>query len=384
MNIEFELLKCNVWKRITAYCFLLFVIFACSERMNSEQVLDLKISDRFGLDLTNSKLTGSLDYPISSIQKSTNKFLVFNSHENRIDTIKFFSEKLSIIEGREIQYEGPKGIAPFNSFVSLGQKIVFVNGQTIFVQDSIEVMRINSNSLQKEDQSSFSNFINGPYEIITSIDVKSNRIYVFSDDFNNNQIKLLEVSLSDSQIDILRFSPLEEIKEHTIRLNQGGFQIENPYHPRILSLNNKLVISYPFTNKFQIYDLKSHDTKIMSPTSDLFKLEKDLPNHQYLDLDFIKFKEISDNWQDDVKFYPIIKLDENRYIRIVRSSIEGNRHNKYMEIFNGDFKKIQEINLSQINEDLGEIFFPLGKDLLVKAKNQPKEDSLYFYNISLK
>jgi hypothetical protein len=75
--------------------------------------------------------------------------------------------------------------------------------------------------------------------------------------------------------------------------------------------------------------------------------------------------------------------DQNVYVRVVKG--EGLEDAPlFLEVFDSDFSKVNELNLSLINQDLSTTFVKTGHGLLFRAKDQPVEDVMYYYYVNLK
>jgi len=181
----------------------------------------------------------------------------------------------------------------------------------------------------------------------------------------------------------LNFEPTPQIRDHIIRINQGNIQIENPYFPNFLLEDTTIVISYPFLRDVQKINLKDNSMKSVLVESDLFKGSKATPQINSGFDDFMKFKVISDKWQDDIYFGPIYKFPGIGYFRIVSDEIANGRSEKFMELFDLNLTKIYETSLSSLSEDLDDFYFPIGDQIIFRSKSQNKEDVFSYYAITI-
>jgi hypothetical protein len=363
------------------YSFLLLFI-ACSEVRTSEQALDLTISPKLEIKMGESGNASHLDFVSSTLNDSS--FLILNKFSRSIDTVKLSGNSGKISIGSPIPFEGPNGIEIINYFQEYNDEIAFVDNNTIYLPGLGEVdrLKINSfNSSQFEGLLSIAN-VNSQNKVISLLNEKDKTGYFFLLNVLSRNLKLSVLDFNKKEIDLLDFEVSEKLDDHII-LNQGkNAAITNPYYPNLILKEDKLIVSYPFVNQIQIYFIKTGETVSISPETNLYKVEKDLPQPILSEISFKEYSKISGDWQDDVLFGPIMEVGTN-YFRFIRGELEVEGGLIYMELFNNQFEKISEVNLSAIQQDLGMYYIPIGNRIFVKAKSQSNEDILNYYMISL-
>jgi len=166
-------------------------------------------------------------------------------------------------------------------------------------------------------------------------------------------------------------------------MNQGHIQIENPYFPNFFFEDTTIVISYPFLRDIQKINLKDNSMKNIPVGSNLFKGSKATPQMNTGFDDFMKFKVISDKWQDDIYFGPIYKYPRIGYFRIVRDEITNGSSEKFIEVFDWNLTKLYETSLSSLSEDLDDFYFPIGDQIILRSKTQGEEDVFSYYAITI-
>jgi hypothetical protein len=363
------------------YSFLLLFI-ACSKVKTSEQALDVSISPKFEIQIGESGNTSQLDYVSSILNDSS--FLILNKFLRSIDTVRVGTGSGKISIGNPIPFEGPNGIEIINYFQEYKGELAFIDNITIYLPGSDEVKRLKINefkSSQLEGLLSIAS-INSKNKVVSSLDEKDNLGYFFLLDIITRKLKLSVLDFEKKEINLLDFAISEKLDDHIILNQVKRAAITNPYYPNLFLTDDKLIVSYPFVNQIQIYSIKTGETVSNSPKTNLYKVEKDLPERILTEISFKEYQQISVAWQADVLFGPFMEVGSN-YFRFIRGEHEVEGGLIYMELFNKQFEKIGEVNLSAIQPDLGMCYMPIGNRIFVKAKSQANEDILEYYLISL-
>jgi len=369
----------------TIICSALVFLLGCSEEKSSEQLLKFEISAKYSVNLSHVGLSSMRAFHIALVETEPNLFLIFNPFSRTIDSLLIDGEHTKVTQGIEIPFEGPNGVESFNYFIPFRNHFIFLDHNSVYLPDSGDLRRV--------DFSRFPLLRNENLEDITRgnsladgfdfLDYKNSKIYLIFESFTNNQKQLVSYDISKNEVELINLDLIKEMEKHIITYNDAGIKVENPYHPFLKVEDNFLIISYPFSNKFHLYHLLEKEQINLEPKSKLFKNEKSLPDKNWDNSSFINYMEISNAWQDDIKFGSFFKLGSSLYYRIINGGKEDENSNNFIEVFDLDFNKLGETDLSKIHSDLGDNFLPIGSKIFVKAKTQSDEDILDFYLISI-
>ena len=382
--IEFVLVKFKKMsnKRFFLYLPLLIVFLSCSEKSASEHDFTLEITPIKKIYLKSSQISSEIDFLISTIPFSEDSILVYNGQVHSIDTL-ILGDTSVINAGRILSKEGPGSVLPFDFFKFYKGNFFFLSGEYLGILNNGSTRYISTSKILKEtDKSSFTFQYNlGP--LWTSFDQKNGSILLWLSDYFLEKQLLLKYNIVLDEFQTLYFEPNPRIRDHIIRMNQGHIQIENPYFPNFFFEDTTIVISYPFLRDIQKINLKDNSMKSILVGSNLFKGSKATPQMNTGFDDFMKFKVISDTWQDDIYFGPIYKYPRIGYFRIVRDEITNGTSEKFIEVFDWNLTKLYESSLSSLSEDLDDFYFPIGDQIIFRSKTQGEEDVFSYYAITI-
>jgi hypothetical protein len=371
-------------KRTIIYLALIFLL-GCSEEKSSEQPLKFKISEKYSVDLSAVGLSSMREFPVAPLENEPNILLIFNTFSRTIDSLLIDEQYAKVTGGIDIPLEGPDGIESFNYFIPYKNKFVFLDHNSVYLPDSGDLRRVSFAKFPMLENKNLG-FISRGNSIAEGFDFfnyKNSTIYLFLESFINNQKQLISYELANNELNLIDFELIEEMESHVIIYNEGGIKLQNPYMPILKVEDDFLIISYPFSNKFHLYSLLGKKQRNFELKSKLFKNEKSTPDNNLDYSSLNNYMEISNVWQDDVRFGAFFKLGSSLYYRIIRGSIENNNYKTFIEVFDLNFNKVGETDLSKIQPDLGTNFIPLGSKIFVKAKTQENEDVLDYYLISI-
>lgn len=371
-------------KRTIIYSALIFLL-GCSEENSSEQLLKFEISEKYSVDLSQVGLSSMREFHVALSVTEPSIFLIFNPFSRTIDSVLIDEQNSKLTQGIGIPSEGPNGVESFNYFIPYKNHFIFLDHNSVYLPDSGELRRVDFSkfSLLRNEYLEFISRGNSLADGFNFFNYKNSTIYLLFESFANNQKQLVSYDISKNELDLIDLELINEMEKHIITYNDSGIKAENPYKPILKVEDNFLIISYPFSNKFHIYNLLEKKQRNFEPESKLFKNEKSVPDNNLDHSSFTNYMEISNAWQDDIKFGAFFKLGSSLYYRIIRGVIENSNYDTFIEVFDLNFNKIGETNISKIQPDLGANFLPIGSKIFVKARTQSNEDVLDFYLISI-
>ena len=364
------------------YSFLVLFI-ACSEVKTSEQVLEVTVSAKNEIQIGVTGNSSQFDFVSATLNDSS--FLILNKFLRSIDTVKVSGVSGEISVGNPIPFEGPNGIEIINYFQVHNGKLVFMDNNTLYMPEVNEVHRFRINEFITPGPKGLLaiSSMNSQNKVVSALDDQSETGYFFLLDIKSRKLALAALDLVNNTINPFDFKLSEKLEGHIILNQMNGAMITNPYYPNLFLTDDKLIISYPFINQIQMYSIKTGETVSYSPKTNLYKVEKDLPQSILTEISFKEYSKISGDWQDDVLFGPIMKWGNSNYFRFVRGELEIEEGTIYLEVFDQNFEKLGEMNLSSIEPNLSMYYMPIGNRVFVKSKLQPNEDILNYYLIEV-
>ncbi|MCH7399324.1 DUF4221 domain-containing protein [Belliella sp. DSM 107340] len=359
------------------------LFFACSKEHPTKDILNISISEAKQIDLSNAGLSSLWNFTSSKLDDKS--FLVLNTFTRSIDTIFVNPNGGHSISGSNIPTEGPNGVESINYFTRNKGDFLFIDHHTVYTKKDGLVNKIKLNNIKPdffEGMVAICN-VNLQNKNFDLLDTKNNFLYFFLKDLTSRKIQPVMLNLSENKLQLLNIQIPKILHDHVLFFNENNYNIENPYTPNILLDEDRLLISYPFSNQLQVYSLKEQQTKNISPKSDFFKSEKEKPNQNFTNTTFIEYTKRSGDWQDDILFGPLMKLEKNIFFRFVRDNIIEGQGQIYLEVFNDNLTKLEEINISLLNPNITMYYIPIGNSIFVKSKNQTNEDLLEYYLLNL-
>lgn len=142
-----------------------------------------------------------------------------------------------------------------------------------------------------------------------------------------------------------------------------------------------------YSNEFVIIDLVSGVPKNVFSETFLFPKSKKLPLPIPSGMGHLAALDKLNEWDFDVAFGNFEKLPNSKgFCRLIRGATLGEDKKNpeiFIEVFDNDFMKIGEANLTEIQSDLSTFFFAVGDMLFFKAKEQENENYLNYYLVEI-
>ena len=369
--------------------FLVFVvgILSCSEKQENVQDVFLNISERKKFHIGEGGLTAEPRFFVS-LDSSRSKGVIYNGYAHSLDSIFLSPDSASVKNGDIMESQGPSGVGNVFSFFTTLDHTVFMNSQQFF----------NKNELTGEVSMKFMHEygIFGDAEYIgVSVPTPSfaNELYgvdkvsgigyfIFDDD---NQIRVVGY---DPSLDSMFFLPVvldsEKYFDLRYKVKSKNVIMGGNDQPQLNIVGYKMVISYPSFSDFLVYDLNSQTQKTFTAISNSFPSQRELPQNYSVEIVSGELQwELGRIWGEGVRYGYINYLkSEDKYVRLVKG--EGGGDVPYfLEVFDNDFQKIKEFNLTEMNLDISPNYLNTKYGLMFRAKDQPDEDVMYYYYVNL-
>ncbi len=371
------------------YLIFLLSLTACTENLNSVQVVDLEISPEFKIDLSATENYSSTNH--QSFPLSDDSFLIFNDFGRSIDTVKVGVKGGRAIKGNEVPNEGPWGIQNINFFQPTDKGMAFMDQYSFYLPSDygLKKLEINDSRFGLTFPSSMP-LINVTNRYFKFLDDESTSSTVLLSSRGKSKLdkseslELASFDLEKLNIKKFKFEFSSKIEDHRIEFQGERFFLSSAVYPELLSVNDRIIISYAYMNLIQILDLNSGTSFDVKPHSYNYKDERAKPDNKDLIRNRKEFIEKSSLWYSDVTFGPIASLDNGMFCRLIKKAkIEGKRGDIIFELFDKNFNKTGEATILDGSKFLTLYYMPLGKQLFVKAYDQPEEDQLSYHLISL-
>lgn len=360
---------------------------SCSENEISEQDIFFNISERKEFHIGESGITAEPRFFVS-LDSSQSKGVIYIKFAHCLDSIIVSADSAFVKDGDIMESQWPSGVGFVLSFFTTDDHIVYMNQQQFF----------NQNRLTGEVSMKFMHEygIFGDTEYLgVSIPTPSfaHEFYGLDDDsevgyFIFDDDTQIRVAGYKPTVDSMFFLPvvLDSDKYFDLRykVKFEGLIMGAVDEPQLSVIKNKMIITYPSFSDILVFDLGSQEQKTFTALSNSFPSKRELPQNYADEVNSMELQsELGKSWGEEVRYGYITYLDSaEKYVRLVKG--EGGRDASYfLEIFSKDFKKLKEFNLTEMNPDLSPNYLNTKYGLMFRAKDQPNEDVMYYYNVNL-
>lgn len=376
------------------YLFLVFILsVACSVKENFEQEIGIEVSREKKIDFATLGLSSNLLFPPACFDEKSNSLIVFNSFKHSIDSLKFTRDTVLVKKGVGFEKEGPNGVPAIGALI-LSERNYYLFSEKLMskvVADSTVIDRIYLNKvpgLANYSTLSYRALTNYEFDhFIRSFDGDKNLLYMVAKDLDTRKLIFGRLHLDEKsfeELPILFDSAL--IRRHEILFDKAGYVYNNNL-PYVVFEDGKLIISYYFSSKISIVDLKDWKVSEIPVRTIDYPEQKRLPQKSLASMSAAGAMEEIENWEKDVAYGQIFRIpNSNRYFRIVKGDsdiLKANYYELFLEIFDQNLNKIFESNISEIQPDLASFYFPLEDVIFFKSKNQYDEGVLNYYLLQI-
>jgi len=363
------------------------ILTSCQSNQKIDSSVKVRLKQVRELDLSSVGYSSMI--PFNQAEVVSTNFYFFNQFSYSLGKIKFSDSVDTVSDVVLLEQDGPLMVKEPTKFFTLGDNRYLVNQSSIQkfnpVEEQLEIIRL-------EELPFFSdylrpvifpptNFEMGTF--ISGLDRKSGVLYFFAKDLESKAFNLFRLNLESSELEVLpEFYNSGLIQDHDIRYLSGSILFNNNL-PFLFFDENRLILTYNYDSDIILHDLQSDKSKMIEVPTSNYPNQKALPKVIPSGLNVIAAYDYNVEWNRGVTFGQIHRLNENALFRLVRTAGEFD-YEVYLEVFNNEFEKIGEENLSLLESNLSTFYFPVKGNVLVKAKNQMSEDILKFYEFEIK
>lgn len=383
-------------QRFIALVFAVFFIsISCSsEKYFEGQEILFEVSPKIRVYYAETDLSSSYPFPHSTFLDD--RFMLsHNMIRNTIDTLYFVMDSLKIKPGIYLESDGPRKVESIINLVKTSESLVLFNGKNLMIDkdglsDIANYRLMNSPIFNRSIFFGLNQGVSFNLDhFFKGYDRKRECLYFFAEDFQTNEFKMISFDLKTRKFSELpMWADPEKIRKNKVRY-EG---ISKNHMPFIYVNDDRLVISYNYSNEFVIIDLNTKEALEKSYPSELFPLSKtiriEIPESIELESrnGLMEVLKIMDEWEKDVAFGNFERLPNSKgFFRMIKSpqvKIEEIEQLN-LEIFDQSFEKVGEIDLSEIHSDLSSFFFTYKERLFFKAKYQDNENYLCYYFVEI-
>lgn len=333
----------------------------------------------------NIENTGLSSYRPFFFSNDLNKMYLFDDFNNVF--FEFNHEKSSLTEVLSLVAEDRFNVSEMHAFLYCNSSLY------IFSPNQIILYNVKNEDVQKDKideliDHNTGDYVDFGYKIqfnlnfgknIAAFDSSNSKVYFLMK--NNSELRVAEYSLLErNKIRFLDVIDNKLIDKYRLSSNyNSNISIQNVVNPILSIENNKLIISYPFMNSFEVYDFIKEEKKLYSISSQMhsnFKIKQILKSDEISEL-MARTKD----WNNDITFGPIFWDKHNEiYYRLIKG--ESTKLNPFdggifLSIFNQDFELIEEKQLNNNNPDLTYEYFKMDSSLYVRQLSNKENDLKY-------
>jgi hypothetical protein len=353
------------------YFIILILLFsACTAR--EIEVENPSVSYSLDTVRINSKneildLWGFLSF--SDIDFEKNSIFSYNTFNHSLDQIDL--EKLEFIKRIAFEKEGPNGTGEVYEFNVLKDDRFFIKS---FEQSAI--FDDNGNLIQKVDWRNSIDSIGEKYGDFPrrQILVDSEDLLVFglSYDYENIEVNLHVLSVGENKIDRLDLNSKKSYGDLSIRSARSGNIVDPSIE--LIHQNNKIIISYEFSNEIVYYDYKVKALRFIDYNPTLTPKSVKSPNISVGSLEQI-IKELKHFYEQVAYYPPVWDSESKQYFRLSTITIfsEENKENSkatygetqeikvFLTVFDSEFNLLSELEIEELSDIDNDYFTKDGK-----------------------
>lgn len=306
----------------------------------------------------------------SELDFEENSIFSYNSFNHSLDQIDL--DKLEFIKRIAFEKDGPNGTGEiFVGFDVLKDDRFFIKS---YVESAI--FDGTGSLIQKVDWINSIDSNGGKYNDypMRQILVESEDLLVFglSYDYENIEVNLHVLSVGENKVDRLDLNSKKSYGDLSIRSARSGTIIDPSME--LKHQNNKVIISYEFSNEIVLYDYKVKALRFVDYNPTLTPKKVKPPNISVGPMEQI-IKEIK-YFKEQVSFYrPVWDYESKQYFRLSTITIfsEENKENSkanygetqeikvFLTVFDSEFNLLSELEIEELSDFDNDYFIKDGK-----------------------
>jgi hypothetical protein len=213
-----------------------------------------------------------------------------------------------------------------------------------------------------------------------AVDANNDKLYIFSTDTEDDSLDLFSLNLTNESLEVF---PAFYDKDLIISQKIYYKGLSKNHLPFTLFKNNKLIISYYYNSKIEVFDLNTQNSISYEIKTGSYPNQKVIKPIFPQDISFMEAWDLTDDREGEVAFGELHYWEScGCFYRTVKGPIKSEKlqdFDVFLEMFDKNFEKTDEVNLSAINPNVSNFTIPLTGKLLIKAKSQTNEDKLDYY-----
>jgi len=306
----------------------------------------------------------------SDLDFEENSIFSYNSFNHSLDQIDL--DKLEFIKRIAFEKDGPNGTGEiFVGFHVLKDDRFFIKS---YVESAI--FDGTGSLIQKVDWINSIDSNGGKYDDypMRQILVDSEDLLVFglSYDYENIEVNLHVLSVGENKVDRLDLNSKKSYGDLSIRSARSGNIVDPSIE--LIHQNNKIIISYEFSNEIIYYDYKVKALRFVDYDPTLTPKRVKPPNISVGSMEQI-IKEIK-HFKEQVSYYrPVWDPESKQYFRLSTITIfsEENKENSkatygevqeikvFLTVFDSEFNLLSELEIEELSDFDNDYFIKDGK-----------------------
>ena len=306
----------------------------------------------------------------SDLNFDENSIFSYNSFNHSLDQIDL--EKLEFTKRIPLEKDGPNGTGEI--FVGFN----VLKDDRFFIKSYVEsaIFDGTGNLIQKVDwinsiDSNGEKYDDSPM-IQILVDSEDLLVFGLSYDYENIEVNLHVLSVGENKVDRLNLNSKKSYGDLSIRSARSG-NIVGP-SIELINQNNKIIISYEFSNEIVYYDYKVKALRFVDYNPTLTPKRVKPPNISVGPLEQI-IKEIK-HFKEQVSYYrPVWDIESKQYFRLSTTTIfsEENKENSkatygetqeikvFLTVFDSEFNLLSELEIEELSDFDNDYFIKDGK-----------------------
>ena len=367
---------------------ILFILtlFSCSAPQKEDPHFSYKLSKKKSIVLDQLSLVPGYPFPPYQVFQKSDSIVFYNSFTLGLASLKLVKDDFRYDEiGAFEEFGESVNGTPFFLTISKNHIGIWNSQKVNFYDNKLALLKkvsLNELDIIKEYDSPY---FKGPnsFQIglaFNGIDNSSDRLYLFATDTLDDSIGLFSYDVANGRLEALpTFYDKALIKSQKIQYQ--GFSLD--HLPFILFDNNRLIISYYYDAKIEVLDLNTQKSFVYETQTANYPNRKMIKPVFPQDATIRQAWELSNEREGEVAFGELQHWEScGCFYRTVKGPMKSEKlqdFDVYLEMFDENLEKTDEVNLSAINPNVSNFTIPLTGKLLIKAKSQSSEDLMDYY-----